>query len=197
MLVAGGGKDVLEAAGTHGDGWMSYIPGSMADDPGQYAKDVGVLKQAARNAGKDPEQQRVMPIILSVVHEDPATVKEILQNPLMKWNALGTTPNGRTFRAWGLEHPLGDDWTFSRDCIPPWMPREEVLEVLAQVPDEAMEHTVFAGSADKVFERLQPWLAAGVTDAMILNWAGFCGLEYTEGARREEARLLDKLGNYG
>jgi phthiodiolone/phenolphthiodiolone dimycocerosates ketoreductase len=175
---------------------MTYIPGSMADDATQYAREIAVLRQAAQDAGRDLGRQRVMPIILSVVHDDAAAVEEILQNPLMKWNALGTTPTGATFRAWGREHPLGDDWTFSRDSIPPWMPRDEVLDLLAKVPDGAMAHTVFAGNSQQVFDRLQPWLEAGVTDAMILNWAPFCGLEYAEGARREEVRLLDKLREY-
>jgi phthiodiolone/phenolphthiodiolone dimycocerosates ketoreductase len=196
VLVAGGGKETLEIAGRYGEGWMTYLPGSMPDDPKRYAHEIGILKQAAADAGRDPGELRIMPIILSVVHEDPGAVEQILQNPLMKWNAIGTTPTGATFREWCLEHPLGDNWVFSRDCIPPWMSREETLDILANVPDGAMEHTVFAGSAAQVYERLKPWLDAGVTDAMILNWAPFAGLEHAEGAQREEARLLEMLRNH-
>ncbi|MEB3071153.1 LLM class flavin-dependent oxidoreductase [[Mycobacterium] vasticus] len=193
VLVAGGGKETLEAAGRYGEGWMTYLPGSMADDPDQYAHEVSILKQAAVDGGRDPDQLRIMPIILSVVHEDPTAVTKVLRNPLMKWNAIGTTPSGTTFGQWGLEHPLGDNWIFSRDCIPPWMSREETLAILDKVPEGAMEHTVFAGNAEQVYERIKPWLAAGVTDAMILNWAPFAGVEHIEGAQREEARLIEIL----
>jgi phthiodiolone/phenolphthiodiolone dimycocerosates ketoreductase len=196
MLVAGGGRNILEAAGRYGEGWMTYLPGSMADDPQRYAHEVGIVRKAAIAECRDPDELRIMPILLCVVHEDPTAVTEILRNPLMKWNAIGTTPTGATFREWGLEHPLGDDWIFSRDCVPPWMSQQETLDILAKVPDGAMQHTVFAGTAEQVYERLKHWLRAGVTDAMILNWAPFAGLEYAEGAQREEARLLQLLRDH-
>ncbi|MET0983770.1 MAG: LLM class flavin-dependent oxidoreductase [Steroidobacteraceae bacterium] len=192
VLLAGGGQDVLELAGRYGDGWMTYIPGSMEDDPELYNREVTIVKEAARAARRDPDKLRIMPLILTVLHDDPSMVKKALDNPFMKWNALGTVPSGAMFEKWGLKHPYGAEWNFSRDCIPPWLSREDVLDACSRVPPEALPRTVFIGDAEQVFERLQPWLRQA-TDPMIINWATFCGLEFIEGCRREEARLIGMI----
>jgi phthiodiolone/phenolphthiodiolone dimycocerosates ketoreductase len=193
VLVAGGGPDVLQLIGEHGDGWVTYIPGGLEDDAREYAENVETIKKTAAAARRDPDELRMVQLLICVMHEDEEVVRQLRDHPVVRWNSMLVTPTSATFRKWGMEHPYGDDWVFSRDCIPPWVSRSEALDVADRTPVESVDRTHFVGTPEQVLNRAKPFIAGGATDLVVLNYTDLCGAEYMEGANRAGAELAAAL----
>ena len=194
VYVAGGGPDVLELIGQHADGWFTYIPGASDDSPEQFAHDVATIRRHAEQAGRDPASIRISATMIGLVDDDEEHLAELREHPFVLWNTMLATPTSATFARWGLEHPYGDDFMFSRDCIPPWVSREEALDVCARTPREAIDKVHFYGTPETVLARLEPYLALDVIDELsIVSYAELCGLKYMATAGPAVARLLRGL----
>ena len=129
--MAGGGPEVFEMIGRWGDGWLTYAPGATEDDPAVLAAQLAEVHRHAESAGRDPAKLALALILIAVVHDDEDVLEQLRDHPIVRWNTMLATPTSATYRHWGLEHPYGDDWMFSRDCIPPWVSKEEALAVAA------------------------------------------------------------------
>jgi alkanesulfonate monooxygenase SsuD/methylene tetrahydromethanopterin reductase-like flavin-dependent oxidoreductase (luciferase family) len=69
-------------------------------------------------------------------------------------------------------------------------------DVCARTPREATDLTHFVGTADQVAEKLEPYLATGLSDALVINYTGFCGQRYAEGAIASQQKLQAYLKSY-
>ncbi len=193
VLVAGGGPDTLRLVGEQADGWMTYAPGGLENDATQFTDDVATIRAHAASAGRDPDELRFVQTLICLMHDDESVIPTLRAHPLMRWNAMMVTPTSKTFEKWGMPHPYGYDWMFSRDCIPPWVSREEALDVIERTPIEAVDRTHFVGTPQQVLERARPFLEGGATDVLLINYADFCGLEYAAGSTRAKTALNQEL----
>lgn len=193
VYVAGGGPEVLEMTGKYADGWFTYIPGANADSLEQFAEDVATVRGHAERAGRDPLSVKISVNMITVLDEDVSHHDELREHPFVLWNTMLATPTSATYKRWGLEHPYDNDWIFSRDCIPPWISREEALDVCARTPREAVDKVHFVGTSALVLERLQPYLDLGVIDELsLVNYAEMCGIKYMASAGEAIVKLLSK-----
>ena len=132
--------------------------------------------------------------MITVLDEDQANLAELREHPFVLWNTMLATPTSATYARWGLTHPYGENWMFSRDCIPPWISREEALDVCARTPREAIDKVQFVGTSAQVLERLQPYLDLGVIDELsLVNYAELCGVKYMASAGEAIVKLLSKV----
>ncbi|SPM35059.1 luciferase [Mycobacterium rhizamassiliense] len=194
VYVAGGGPEVLELIGEYADGWFTYIPGASEDTPERFAEDVATVREHAERAGRDPGSIKISVTMITVLDEDEANLAELREHPFVLWNTMLATPTSATYTRWGLTHPYGENWMFSRDCIPPWISREEALDVCARTPREAIDKVQFVGTSAQVLERLAPYLDLGVIDELsLVNYAELCGVKYMASAGEAIVALLSKV----
>ena len=180
--------------GKYADGWFTYIPGASDDSPEHFAKEVATVRAHAERAGREPGSIKISVTMITVLDEDEANLAELREHPFVLWNTMLATPTSATYKRWGLEHPYGEDWMFSRDCVPPWISREEALDVCARTPREAIEKVQFVGTSEQVLKRLQPYLDLGVIDELsLVNYAELCGVKYMASAGEAIVKLLSKV----
>jgi len=151
----------LELIGKHADGWLTYVPGAAEDNPEVFAEQVRDIRRHAERAGRDPHSIAIATTLLTIIHPDENFLDEVRDHPIVRWNAMLATPTARVHRQGGLNHPYGDDWTFSRDCIPPWISREEALDVASRTPREAVDRTHLVGTAEQVREKFGRYARRG------------------------------------
>jgi phthiodiolone/phenolphthiodiolone dimycocerosates ketoreductase len=192
--LAGGSPENLELAGTCGDGWITAAPGHTEDDPQSFFDKVTTIRGHAERAGRDPDALAIGLLIFLVVDDDENICDTLRDHPIVRWNTLAYTPTTATFKKWGLEHPFGYDWVFSRDAICPWYEKDYVLDACSKVAREAVDRVNFVGTPEHIMSRLSPYFEGGlVTDVMICNFNGLCGVEYAESSGRAVNRLVHMI----
>ena len=192
--IAGGSDESLELAGSVADGWMALAPGHLDDDPGLFARRVATIREHAERAGRDPDSLAICLVMMALCLDDDHDLARLRDAPLVRWSALPATPTAATFTRWGFDHPISDDWSYARDCIPWQLSRDDVLKWCERVPPEALDRARFVGRPDQVLTRLEPYLADGlVTELIVGNIAPLCGLEYREAAASATGSLIQGL----
>ena len=173
--VAGGGPEVLHLVATQADGWLTYAPGATEDDPEVYRTQVEDLRRRAKEAGRDPDEISLCLEVHTVLAEDEGLLDELRDHPIMRWVTMMVVPNSAVYKKWNLEHPFGDNWAYSASLIPYQYTLEEALDVCERTPREAVDHVWFLGTPEQALDRLKPYIAAGVTDMLLINWAPAVG----------------------
>jgi phthiodiolone/phenolphthiodiolone dimycocerosates ketoreductase len=192
--LAGGSPANLELAGKVADGWITAAPGHTEDDPQQFIEKVSIIRRHAEGAGRDPETISIGLMIFLVLDDDESKCDELRDHPIIRWNTLAYTPTTATFKKWGLEHPWGYDWIFSRDAMCTWYDKDYVLDACRKIPREAVDKVNFVGTPEQVMTRLSPYMDSGlVTDVMLCNFNGLCGVEYAETSGRALNRLTHMI----
>jgi phthiodiolone/phenolphthiodiolone dimycocerosates ketoreductase len=148
---------------------VTYAPGPCT--PEQFAHERDVVREHARNAGRDPDALRFACIFLCGMTDDASLLDRIFKSPVNRWNAIVLVPTGAKWREWGLEHPLGDDWSYPRDLVPMEWQRQAALDVVAQVPPEAVARTHVMGSVQEAADQIQPYIDAGCDFVIAGNYA--------------------------
>jgi phthiodiolone/phenolphthiodiolone dimycocerosates ketoreductase len=172
---------MLRAAGRLADGWMPVFL-----EPAGYAAALAVLRGAAAEAGRRPEDVRAGLFAWLVVDEDRDRAERMLDSLLLRLIAL-TAPTEEYERA-GAEHPLGSRWGLL-DYVPTRLSREEGLAAAAAVPAEVLRRYYMWGTPDDVVERLSGFRAAGLEHVYLVNVTPLADLSAAASAadRTEEA----------
>ena len=139
---------------------MLALAGSKADGviinwlaPGDVPKVVGVAKEAARAAGKDPEALEIACRIFVVTAADEATARGLARFMI---TAYLTTPVYAAFHQWlgrgELLKPMAEAWRAGD--------RQEALKL---VPDEVIDDVLIFGDRRRVREKIEAYRQNGVT----------------------------------
>lgn len=170
MMVAGGPGRAMRIAAELSDGWMSYLP--PCGDPGMYAEQVQALRGGAESAGRDPDDLIIMLGTACLVADSEDKVDEVCRNPAIRWDAAALCPDGDSFRRMcGRDNPLGAEWSYPRDLIPMDVSRQDALDVIEQIGPDDVRATRFSGTPPQVAAQLQPYIDAGATHVLALNYA--------------------------
>lgn len=185
LWVAGATPDVTYLAGTLADGWVAAAPGYAGADPGFVSAKVKEIHEHARAAGRDPSEISICLMPACLVHEDPDALDQIRDNLPLRWITNMFVPNSNVYSTWGLVHPFGENWEYSRSLVPYQFSREEALDICHRTPREAVDKAWFVGTVEQVVSMMEPYVAAGVTDILLCNWAPFGGfVDYTDDLHR-------------
>lgn len=169
MLVAGGAGKAMKFAAQLSDGWVCYAP-SAVGTPEMYYDEVQQLRRYAEEAGKDPDSLRIQLAFPAIIGATDAEVEEATNNTALRWDAAAMLANSGTWDRAGLKNPLGENWTYSRDLIPMWWERDDVLKIVDQVPPEAVRASRVTGTPEQCAQQILPYIEAGATDVMIANY---------------------------
>jgi phthiodiolone/phenolphthiodiolone dimycocerosates ketoreductase len=175
-LVVGGGPKMEELAGELCDGWMTYLPGGVADDPEHLAQVISAIKAVAVNAGRDPESLRFHAMVLVCVAETDDLAWKYARHPALAWSSIWAAgvQSGSLWKQWGFEHPFGDAASWPKDMKVTGIPREMLDGLSDLVPEEVTDRTLVWGTPERVANRLKPFVDAGITELSFDNelpWA--------------------------
>lgn len=179
LWIAGASDECYHLAGAVADGWTTYGPPGVQDDPAVLRAEVAKVHEQARIAGKDPASVAICFQIMTMIHDDPRVVDQLRDHPHVRWMSQMVLPTSNIYKQWNLgPHPMGEDWSYAAKMDRHYaMSREEVLDICDRTPREAADRVFFTGSPEQVAERLRPYLDCGVTHLLIMNVAPIAGVD--------------------
>lgn len=168
LLVAAGPGRGIQIAGTHADGWITYLP--PGGSPEQYAEQVQSVRSHAEEAGRDPDEMSFGAALCCIIAPTEDKVDEATNNLALRWDAAALVPGPDAWGRNGIENPLGD-WSYPRDLVPMDWSREDALRIAEQVQPEHVRKLRFCGTPESVADQLQPYIDAGLDMLLVGNYA--------------------------
>jgi alkanesulfonate monooxygenase SsuD/methylene tetrahydromethanopterin reductase-like flavin-dependent oxidoreductase (luciferase family) len=128
-------------------------------------------------------------MISACVANTEEEVEEAIASPIVKWDSACIIPSGATWRRFGLENPLGDDFHYARDYDPAEWDREAAMGIVEQVLDEAVRGVKVCGTPAQAARQILPFIEAGLTHVLIGNYASLTNSGDWGDAGGEDANL--------
>jgi phthiodiolone/phenolphthiodiolone dimycocerosates ketoreductase len=155
VWIAAHGPQMLRLTGQYGDGWYPFAVVA----PDDYATRLGVIKDAARAAGRDPEAitPALHPITVLAPTEDEA--REMLTSRAVRY--FGLLFPDAVWQAFGRRHPLGEGSRGFMDMMPETHDRETLDAAIDAVPLEMME-LISWGTPEQVMAKWRAFGDAGL-----------------------------------
>jgi phthiodiolone/phenolphthiodiolone dimycocerosates ketoreductase len=198
ILVVGGGEKVLRLAGEVADGWLTYLPGGVANDVDQLAETIETVKGFASDAGRDPEQLEFNAQVILALGENDEQGWEYARHPNNGWLAVtaASIDSSNTWERLGYEHPFGK-FTWSKDMRATLSNPDAVAELSRDVPEEMTDVSIVWGGPERVAERVQSFIDAGVTEVSFFNMAA--SIDPESGLRWESliSEVMTSVGHAG
>lgn len=177
IWVAGSSDADLQLVAEAADGWTTIPPGFTEDDPEVFRKQVERLRQLTAKAGRDPDQLDICISAVVCVTENEAQMEKLRDNAYLRWWGMMFLPNSDLYAKWGLgEHPMGPGWMYARKCVPHWLDRKEVMDIISRTPRESVDRVSMNGTIERVTEKLLPYIKAGATHVLLTNAAPIAGI---------------------
>lgn len=162
IWIAAHGPQMLDLTGRLGDGWL---PGYS--DPKAYKYRLDHIHNAAKKAGREPDE--ITPGFYSyiVIDEDHNKCDELIGSPYLK-NMLLTFPNS-VYEEYGVEHPLGKDFYGLIDYIPTQYDRTTILEAISKIPHKMCDDSILHGTPDEIIGKIEEYAKVGMKHIVLTN----------------------------
>jgi len=156
IWIAAHGPRMLRLTGRYGDGWYPFAIGS----PDDYAARLGVIRAAAKGAGRDPEAITPSWTCLTVIGRTEAEARALLDsNPVRFWGLLFSADIWRLF---GAQHPFGEHFRGYLDILPEQLRDRERLDATVTAVPQALIELAVWGTPEQIVEKLRAFGAAGL-----------------------------------
>lgn len=187
IWLAAHGPRMLRICGRLADGW---IPTNIEVEA--YAEKLGVIRQSAEKAGRDPAA--ITPSMLAYVlcAPDDETLRRLCEQPLTRLLFAAVDIPEETYRRYGSTSPF-EGGTGFHSYIPSLVTREEALRVAAHIPNEIVLDSTLHGTAEQIAARVRAYAQAGLRDVILWNITAFADpalAGYSFRAMQEVKRLL-------
>ncbi|MGH2532851.1 MAG: LLM class flavin-dependent oxidoreductase [Thermomicrobiales bacterium] len=161
IWVGAHGPRMLRLTGAYGDAW--YPVGLMLPD--EYAEKLEVVRTAAREAGRKPDD--VLPSLNAYVVVAPTReeARAMIDTKVIRY--LGVLAPAEMWRKIGRTHPLGDDFRGHVDVLPHRFTRDEFDDLIARVPTELSDQGLIWGTPADVAAQLRTYGEAGLRHAIL------------------------------
>jgi alkanesulfonate monooxygenase SsuD/methylene tetrahydromethanopterin reductase-like flavin-dependent oxidoreductase (luciferase family) len=144
---AGMALETCAAAGVHADGLMLYI-----NTPARYRRAVERFRQAAREAGRDPDRLPVSLLIPTFMHDDLAVARQAAREFLVQY---ARWPHyAKTFTASGYAAQM--------ERVAAAYGAGDLATAKAALDDALLDEVVLLGSASRIREGIDRFAQAGV-----------------------------------
>jgi alkanesulfonate monooxygenase SsuD/methylene tetrahydromethanopterin reductase-like flavin-dependent oxidoreductase (luciferase family) len=196
LLAVGAGPKIFGLAGRVCDGWLTYLPGGLADDYSLIAEMVTAIKQIATESGRDPEALRFNAMVNICLAESDARAWELVRHPVSAWIAIAAAGinSGATWKTLGHINPLGEDFVWSRDMDALVVAAGQVPAMTEQVPDVISDSVYAWGDPERVANRLQKIVDAGINELCLMNVGAGADPEYASTWDALASDVLVRLG---
>ncbi|MFX1463481.1 MAG: LLM class flavin-dependent oxidoreductase [Promethearchaeota archaeon] len=184
IWIAAHGPKMLDLTGRLGDGWLPAY-----SDPKAYKYRLNHIQNAAKKAGRDPDE--ITPGFWSylVIDEDHNKCDELIGSPYLK-NMLLTMPNS-VYKEYGMDHPLGKDFYGLLDYIPTRYERTTILEALNKIPHKMCDDHVLHGTPDEVIGKIEEYAKVGMKHIVLANMTFLNDLSRTKSSFHHMQKVLD------
>ncbi|MBI3949037.1 MAG: LLM class flavin-dependent oxidoreductase [Acidobacteria bacterium] len=162
IWIASHGPRMLRITGRHADGWL---PTMMSVD--EYRDKLSIIRQAATEAGRDPEAFTPGLLAYVVVDEDRSVVSKLLDSILVK--GLCLLLPAEVFRRFGYEPPFGQEAVGFHDYVPSRFGYEDSIRVISRVPREVVEYYTLHGTPEDVAEQIAALAEVGLRHVVLWN----------------------------
>jgi phthiodiolone/phenolphthiodiolone dimycocerosates ketoreductase len=153
---------MIRATGRYADGWF---PGTTrAVD---YGEQLGWLKAAASDAGRDPDEVKPALIRFIVTGRSRDEVDEVIDSNIAKVFALNCT--AEQWERHGAEHPLGADFTGVQELIPQLIDEKTALSYAAKAPTSLVAELFTVGTPDEVVDQIAEFRDHGLRYLVVGN----------------------------
>jgi phthiodiolone/phenolphthiodiolone dimycocerosates ketoreductase len=195
LLMVGGSEKLLRLAGELCEGWLTFMPGGTMDDLGVLADLITAVKSAAAAVGKDPDQMRFVAQVFASIAETDDRAWELARKPPVGWlGVIGAAIAGsEAWKKWGHEHPFGD-FNWAKDMDITKVTAEQAAQLVANVPDEILNHTCVWGSPERVAARLQTYVDAGINEISLFNFAAAAEPDHSADWNNLGSEIRQRLG---
>jgi phthiodiolone/phenolphthiodiolone dimycocerosates ketoreductase len=166
IWVGAHGARMLRLTGTYADGWVPHIV-----FPDEYAEKLAIVRQAAKEAGRDPAAITPSNEMLAVVARTERDARAMLDTLIGRYSAL--LMPAAAWRSFGLEHPLGRDFGGFTEIIPEEYKAEVLQDAIRQVPVEIIGEFMLWGTPSQVASRLRQFEEAGMEHAALVPGAAY------------------------
>ena len=196
-LMVGGGPRIEDLVGEMMDGWLTYAPGGLADDPEALEGTISRIKGRAKAHGRDPDalEFNIMALVCPADTEEEAW--KLVRGPACIWGALAfaTMDAASAWTKWGFKNPLGDDfnWPTHATQVGTVVPAQ-VRELAASVPDALSDHAMIWGTPERVADRIKTFLVPGVTHVSFWNFASMNDPEIGAKWSTHASEIITRLG---
>lgn len=155
IWLAAHGPRMLQLTGQYADGWYPVVVAS----PDDYAARLGVIRGAARAAGRDPDAitPAFHPIIVVAPTEQEA--RAMLSTKAVRF--MGLLFPAEIWRLFGLEHPLGGRFRGYIDLVPQAYDRKTLDDAIGLVPP-AMIESLMWGTPEQMVAKFRAFGEAGL-----------------------------------
>ncbi|QZT63929.1 LLM class flavin-dependent oxidoreductase [Mycolicibacterium austroafricanum] len=186
VWIGANGPRMLRLVGELGDGW--WPTGSAG--PETYAGQLGCIREAAEQAGRDPQAITPAKMVVCLIGE-PDELCEIVQRPLVKSLVLQLTADA--LAATGHRHPMGEHWRGIQDIDPRVLTRDRLLRLFEQVDPAAILSVVPHGTPKQVAQQIAEFGEAGARVVSVLDYSGMAGQAYAAESARKVREVEDAL----
>jgi len=146
---------MLRLAGTYGDGWYPFAVAT----PDDYAARLAIVREAARDAGRDPEAITPALHAITIVAPTESEARAMLESRPVRF--IGLLFPDAVWQLFGRSHPLGEDFRGFLDIIPDSYDRQTLDAAVDAVPMELLE-LLFWGTPDQLVDRFRALGGAGL-----------------------------------
>lgn len=195
LLLVGGGPRIQRLAGTVGNGWLTYLPGGAGCDYDWLADYIRGMKEHAEKVGNDPDAMRFNAQVVTVLAEDDKTAWELARHPNPGWIAItcASIDSSKTWEKWGFKNPLGD-FNWAQDINPMLATKDRVVEMVTGIPDQVTDFALVWGGPERVADRVQEMIDAGINEISFFNMAASAEPEYGKHWGEQISQVVKLLG---
>lgn len=195
LLFVGAGERITRLSGAVGEGWLTFLPGGTSNDNDLLKQLIDNIKQAAVDAGRDPDALRFVAQVVSIVADTDEKAWELARHPNIGWLVIATASidASKTWEKWGLEHPLGQ-FNWAKDMDVTAFTAQQAEDLAPTVPDIATNSCIAWGTPERVAGRIQPMLDAGINEVCFFNLGATADPEYSAHWPKQISRVIELLG---
>ncbi len=186
IWIGANGPRMLKLTGQYADGWWP----AGAWTPEQYESKLKVIRESAEQHNRDP--MAIEPALVTCCFlGDDKELAEITSAPLVKaWIMQISAPD---LKAFGFDHPMGENWRGMQDINPGVLTREKIIEMLDKTDPEAILAVVPHGTPKQVAKKLKDYVDAGLRVPKILDYSTMAGLKYGAASAARVMETEDEL----
>jgi alkanesulfonate monooxygenase SsuD/methylene tetrahydromethanopterin reductase-like flavin-dependent oxidoreductase (luciferase family) len=101
--------------------------------------------------------------------------------------------SGSTWKKWGFDHPLGD-FLWARDLRVTLVSPDEAMKMAEAVPEEVTNHSLVWGTPERIAQRCQQYIDAGITHLSFFNFSAMADPALSQDFAPLASEILVKLG---
>ena len=167
IWLASHGPRMLDLCGRLADGWL---PTNI--DPDDYAGKLGVVRESAERAGRDPDA--ITPSMLAYVltAPDEETLERLAAQPLVRLLFAAVGLSDEAYRRHGASSPFEGGSGF-HSYVPTSVSRQEAERVASHIPPGIVREGTLNGDASQIADQIRAYQEAGLRDIVLWNITAF------------------------